>query len=81
MKLGVVLSTKDPETAFNAMRLANFSANEGDDVAVFELPVMDRPVRRRPRQARALSQSKGREEVGGVRQGVGRSSKGVQSSH
>ncbi len=35
MNLGVVLSTNDPETAFNAMRLANFAANEGDDVAVF----------------------------------------------
>ena len=35
MKLGVVVSTNDPEVAFNAMRLANFATNEGDEVAVF----------------------------------------------
>ena len=35
MKLGVVISTNEPETAFNAMRLANFAINKGDDVTVF----------------------------------------------
>lgn len=35
MKLGVVISTNESETIFNAMRLANHAANKGDDVAVF----------------------------------------------
>jgi len=35
VKLGVVISTNDPETVFNAMRLANLAANKGDDVGVF----------------------------------------------
>lgn len=39
MKLGVVISTNEPETAFNAMRLANFAINEGDDVSVFLLGI------------------------------------------
>ncbi len=29
VKLGVVISTNDPETVFNAMRLANFAASKG----------------------------------------------------
>ncbi len=37
MKLGIVISTNDPETAWNAYRLANFAATEGDDVKVFLL--------------------------------------------
>ncbi len=35
MKLGLILSSNDPETAFNALRLANFSATQGDEVVVF----------------------------------------------
>ena len=35
MKLGIIISTKDPETAWNAYRLANFAAEEGDQVKVF----------------------------------------------
>jgi uncharacterized protein involved in oxidation of intracellular sulfur len=35
MKLAIVLSTNEPEAAFNALRLANFAAKEGDDVGVF----------------------------------------------
>lgn len=35
MKLGIVLSTDDPETAFNALRLALFARTKGDDVGVF----------------------------------------------
>ncbi len=37
MKLGLILSSNDPETAFNALRLANFSKGQGDEVAVFLL--------------------------------------------
>jgi uncharacterized protein involved in oxidation of intracellular sulfur len=37
MKLGIVLSTDEPETVWNAYRLANFALNEGDDVKVFLL--------------------------------------------
>lgn len=35
MKLGIVLSTDDPETSFNALRLALFARTKGDDVGVF----------------------------------------------
>ena len=35
MKLGVVISSSDIETVWNAFRLANFSRQEGDDVKVF----------------------------------------------
>jgi uncharacterized protein involved in oxidation of intracellular sulfur len=37
MKLGMVLSSNDPETAFNALRLANFSLAQGDQVTLFLL--------------------------------------------
>lgn len=37
MKLGLILSTNDSETAFNALRLANFSKAQGDEVTVFLL--------------------------------------------
>src|SRR3990172_8308349 len=37
MKLGLVLSSNDAETAFNALRLANFSLAQGDGVTVFLL--------------------------------------------
>jgi len=35
MKLGIVITTNDPETVFNALRLAVFAAKEGDKVGVF----------------------------------------------
>ena len=35
MKLAIVISTNEPETVFNALRLGNFAAKEGDDVGVF----------------------------------------------
>ncbi len=37
MKFGVVISTTDPETVFNAIRLANFSAKKGDETKIFLL--------------------------------------------
>ena len=37
IKLGIVLTTTDPETVFNVFRLANFSADSGDTVSVFLL--------------------------------------------
>lgn len=36
-KLGIVLTSNDPETVFNVFRLANFSADSGDSVSVFLL--------------------------------------------
>ena len=35
MKLAIVISTNEPETVFNALRLGNFAAREGDDVGIF----------------------------------------------
>ncbi|OAQ21652.1 DsrE family protein [Thermosulfurimonas dismutans] len=35
MKLGIILTTKEPEKAWNAMRLANFALKAGDEVKVF----------------------------------------------
>ncbi len=35
MKIGVIISTNDPETVWNAFRFANFSMDAGDEVRVF----------------------------------------------
>jgi sulfur relay (sulfurtransferase) complex TusBCD TusD component (DsrE family) len=35
MKFAITLSTADPETAFNALRLGNFARSQGDEVGVF----------------------------------------------
>lgn len=35
MKIGIVVSTDDAETVWNAFRLANFSRAKGDDTRVF----------------------------------------------
>ena len=35
MRLAIVISTNEPETVFNALRLGNFAAKEGDDVGIF----------------------------------------------
>lgn len=37
MKLGIVLYSPDPETAWNALRLGNFALGQGDQVKVFLL--------------------------------------------
>jgi len=37
MKIGIIISTDEPETVWNAYRLANFSLKEGDGVKVFLL--------------------------------------------
>jgi uncharacterized protein involved in oxidation of intracellular sulfur len=37
MKVGIVISSNDPETVWNAFRFANFALNAGDDVKVFLL--------------------------------------------
>ena len=37
MKLGIIISTSEPETVWNVYRLANFALNEGDNVKVFLL--------------------------------------------
>jgi uncharacterized protein involved in oxidation of intracellular sulfur len=35
MKLGSLISQTDPETVFNALRLANYSLKQGDTVRIF----------------------------------------------
>ncbi len=35
MKIGIVISSNDPETVWNAFRFANFSAEAGESVKVF----------------------------------------------
>lgn len=35
MKFGIILSQTEPETVFNALRLANFSLKQGDSVKIF----------------------------------------------
>ena len=35
MKLGIILSQTEPETVFNALRLANYSLKQGDSVRIF----------------------------------------------
>jgi sulfur relay (sulfurtransferase) complex TusBCD TusD component (DsrE family) len=35
MKLGIILSQTEPETIFNALRLANYSLKQGDSVKIF----------------------------------------------
>ena len=37
MKLGIIISTDEPEAVWNIYRLANFALNEGDKVKVFLL--------------------------------------------
>ena len=37
MKLGIVISSNDPETVWNAFRLGNFALGQGDTVNVFLL--------------------------------------------
>ncbi len=34
-KIGIVISSNDPETVWNAFRLANYSVQEGDTVSIF----------------------------------------------
>ena len=35
MKLGIIITQTDPETVFNALRLASFSLKQGDEVRIF----------------------------------------------
>ena len=35
MKLTIILSTNNPETNWNALRLANFAIKQGDEVKIF----------------------------------------------
>ena len=37
MKLGIIVNTKDPETAWNALRLGNEALSAGNEVKVFLL--------------------------------------------
>lgn len=36
-KIGIIISSNDPETVWNAFRLANYSSEQGDTVSVFLL--------------------------------------------
>ena len=35
MKLAIIISTNNPETSWNALRLANFAIKQGDEVKIF----------------------------------------------
>jgi sulfur relay (sulfurtransferase) complex TusBCD TusD component (DsrE family) len=35
MKLGIIITQTDPETVFNALRLAHYSLKQGDQVRIF----------------------------------------------
>jgi uncharacterized protein involved in oxidation of intracellular sulfur len=35
MKLGIIITRNDPETVFNALRLALYSLQQGDEVRIF----------------------------------------------
>ena len=35
MRLAIVISSNDPETVFNALRLGNFAVQQGDEVGAF----------------------------------------------
>lgn len=35
MKIGIIISSNDPETCWNALRFANFSLNNKDEVNIF----------------------------------------------
>ena len=35
MKLGMIITQTDPETVFNALRLALYSLEQGDEVRIF----------------------------------------------
>jgi predicted peroxiredoxin len=35
MKVGLVISTNEPETCWNALRYGNFALNQGDEVKIF----------------------------------------------
>ena len=37
MKLGIIVNTKDPESAWNALRLSNEALNSGNEVSTFLL--------------------------------------------
>lgn len=37
VKIGIVISSNDPETVWNAFRFGNYSLNQGDSVSVFLL--------------------------------------------
>ena len=60
MKLGLILSQTEPETVFNALRVANYSLKQGDSVKVFligkgvELDKIDDPKFKVQEEARTL---------------------------
>ena len=35
MKIGIIISTNEPESCWNALRFANFSLNNKDEVNIF----------------------------------------------
>ena len=65
MKLGLILSQTEPETVFNALRLANYSLEQGDSVKVFligkgvELDKIDDPKFKVQEEARTLMDAGG----------------------
>ena len=65
MKLGLILSQTEPETVFNALRVANYSLKQGDHVKVFligkgvELDKIDDPKFKVQEEARTLMDAGG----------------------
>ena len=65
MKLGLILSQTEPETVFNALRVANYSLKQGDSVKVFligkgvELDKIDDPKFKVQEGARTLMDAGG----------------------
>jgi len=65
MKLGLILSQTEPETVFNALRVANYSLKQGDRVKVFligkgvELDKIDDPKFKVQEEARTLMDAGG----------------------
>lgn len=65
MKLGILISQTEPETVFNALRLANYSLKQGDTVKIFlvgkgvELDQINDPKFDVQEQARAVLEAGG----------------------
>ena len=66
MKLGIIISNPDPESAFNSLRLANYSRKQNDEVRVFllgagvEIDRIENPKFAVREQAKALLAAGGR---------------------
>ena len=62
MKLGIVMTATDPETVFNAFRLANYSVENGDKVSVF---LLGERRRTRPDPRSEVRRARNRQDLSG----------------